>query len=220
LPDISQPKIQPKKILQDTRRHLKRAKRRAERELQKDLADKCYRYEFTNDPKQACQIYKDIQQGFTGHLPKIVDNKIIKQNGEQANSDTENAYTVHSHFTKVFDRSDVPINLSILAELESPPIDEKVRSRLDILPDKDELLKAIQKMNNSNAAGITLVTSYMLKVLPPTVVDYLITQVIRKKRKGLDCDEWHIIKFAMLYKGKGKKGDTNNWRGIFLKELT
>jgi hypothetical protein len=76
---ISTKKSAQKKILQDTRPHLKRAKRRAKREWQKDLADKCNLYDFTNDPKQAWQICKDVQQGYTGHLPKIVDKKIIKQ---------------------------------------------------------------------------------------------------------------------------------------------
>jgi hypothetical protein len=149
-----------------------------------------------------------------------VDNRFIKQNGKRANSDAENASTAHSHFTKVVDRSDVPVDMPILNQLKSLPMHKKVWSRLESLPDKDEVMKVIQKMKNGKSAGITALTPDMIKVLPSTSVDYL-TQVIRKNWEGeLDCDELHIMKLTMLYKGKVKTGDPNNWRGIRLKELT
>jgi hypothetical protein len=76
------------------------------------------------------------------------------------------------------------------------------------------------KMKNDKSAGITGVTPFMLKVLPPTAMDYL-TQVIRKNWEGeLYFDEWNIMQLKMLYKGKGKTGDPHNWRGICLEELT
>jgi hypothetical protein len=110
-----------------------------------------------------------------------VDSKFIKQNGEHANTDAENTDTVHSHFTKVFDRSDIPVNLSIPDEIESLLRDEEARNRLESSPDKDEVLKVIKKMKNGKAGSITGVTPYMLKILPPTSADYL-TQVIRGVR--------------------------------------
>jgi hypothetical protein len=90
-----------KRSLQDTRHHLKRAKRRAKnREWQKALAEKCNLYEFATNPKQAWKVANEIQEGFTGHLPKNVDKQFIKQNGDQPRKYEGNADTVRLHLSR------------------------------------------------------------------------------------------------------------------------
>jgi hypothetical protein len=163
-----------------------------------------------------------MQQGFSGHLPDIVEKQFINQNGEQASSDEENANTIHLHFSIIFDRSKVPVDPIVLDEIEPLPMDEEMWTGLESFPDKDEIRKAIKKMKNDKAAGVTGVTPDMLKVRSKAAIDYM-PETIRKYWKGeLDCEEWHVLKLTMLYKGEGEgeSNDPNNWRGIRLKELT
>jgi hypothetical protein len=53
----------------------------------------------TFHPKPAWKIAKEIQQGFTGHLPINLEKQFINQNGKQASSDEENANTIQLHFS-------------------------------------------------------------------------------------------------------------------------
>jgi hypothetical protein len=48
---------------------------------------------------------------------------------------------MHLYFFNVFDRSDVPVDVSVLDEIEYLPMDGYVQIRLESLPDRDEVTK-------------------------------------------------------------------------------
>jgi hypothetical protein len=87
-------------------------------------------------------------------------------------------------------------------------------------PTNKEVENAIYKMKNGTAAGTTGVTSDMLEKLPMEAIHYIADIIFRNWTDQYDCPEWHTITLTVLYKGKGKQCDLNNWRGICLKELT
>jgi hypothetical protein len=73
-------------------------------------------------------------------------------------------------------------------------------------------------MRNSN--GGTGLALDMLKALPEKALEHL-TLLIQKFWKGEEDHEvWHTILMAALYKGKINTNNPNNWRGVYLKELT
>jgi hypothetical protein len=76
---------------------------------------------------------------------KKIEKQFINKNGEQASSDEENANTIHLHFCKILDRSDVPVDPTVLNKFESLPIDEETRTSLQSSHDRDEIKKAIKR---------------------------------------------------------------------------
>jgi ribosomal protein S17 len=62
--------LDPKK-LQGTRKALKREKRKSKMRWQNKLARECKDEDFTMATKEAWKVCREIEKGFTGHLPKI-----------------------------------------------------------------------------------------------------------------------------------------------------
>ena len=83
-------------------------------------------------------------------------------------------------------------------------------------PDK-EIFEAIQGMKNNKTPGVT---TDMIKNLPSEAHGLIASLVCNFwTNKNIDFITWHITKLSNMYKGKGEQ-DSNNWRGICLKETS
>jgi hypothetical protein len=52
---------------------------------------KCKDEDFIMAPKEAWKVCREIEKGFTGHLPKITPPQVAKPDGLNATADDENA---------------------------------------------------------------------------------------------------------------------------------
>ena len=74
-------------------------------------------------------------------------------------------------------------------------------------------------MKNNKALGISGIITDMIKSLPEEGFQILTSHIQQFwEDPDYDHEAWHKTTLTLLYKGKGKTEDLNNWRGIFLKE--
>jgi len=74
-------------------------------------------------------------------------------------------------------------------------------------------------MKNNKAPGVSRITTDMIKSLPEEDFQILTSHIQQFwEDPNYDHEAWHKMKLMLLYKGKGKIEDLNNWRGICLKE--
>jgi hypothetical protein len=112
---------------------------------QNKLARKC-KEDFTMDPKEAWNVCREIEKGFTGHLPKITPPQFFKPDRLNATADDKNADILKNHFQAVFDRRDVTADETSIDEIDELDIDEDLKEELISIPDMEEVKKAISKM--------------------------------------------------------------------------
>jgi hypothetical protein len=143
----------------------KKSKEKSKERLTKTTSRQVHPVRIHDRYKTSMETRKEIQQGLTGHLPQKIEKQFSNQNGKQASSDEENANTIHLHFSKICYRSDVPVDPTVFGEIEPLTMDEEMWTGLESSPVKDEIRMAIAKMKNYKAAGVTGVTSDMLKLL-------------------------------------------------------
>jgi hypothetical protein len=95
-----------------------------------------------------------------------------------------------------------------------------LKEELRSIPEIREVKRALNKMKQETAPGITGLISDMLKALLENALKH-VALIIQKLWKGEDDHEvWHVIFLIALYKVKGKTNDPNNCRGVCLQELT
>jgi hypothetical protein len=88
-------------------------------------------------------------------------------------------------------------------------------------PSFDEVKNAIASMKYEKAPGLSGLTTDMIKNLPQKALQ-LYTDLIKKfwNDDKVDFESWHITVLNTIYKGKGDPQDSNNHRGIALKETS
>jgi hypothetical protein len=110
-------------------------------------------------------------------------------------------------------------DFTVIDEIDPLDINQDVREAIRHPPENDEVNRAINKSKPGTSTCAHGLTTDMSKALPPSGRAYIAT-IIRQDWIGeINPDEWHVMKLTMLYKGKGKQNDLNNWRGICLKEV-
>jgi hypothetical protein len=172
--------------LRGRRKALKKEKRKAKRRWQNKLARGCKDEYFVMAPKEARKVCREIEKGFTGHLPKITPPQFAKPNGLNATSADENADILKNHFQAVFDRRDVTTDETVIDKIEELDIDGYLKEELRSIPEIEEVKKAIKKRTQEPAPGIMGLTSDMLKALPEksTGALDLENQEILERRRG------------------------------------
>jgi len=142
--------------------------------------------------------------------------KLANNNGKMSSNDKDNAKILKTYFQDVFNRK-ATIDPSVLDELTQRP----VTMSFDMAPSIDEIKTAMKKIKKNKAPGISGTTPNMIKNLPEEGFQIL-TSHIKQFWEDPDYDHkaWHKMKLILLYKGKGKLQDPNNWRGIYFKEMS
>ena len=196
--------------------NLQKVKRQAKRKWQKFFAIKCQRNHFIDDPKAAWEVVFQIIEGFNAHHKDYKPKNFANNNGKTSSNDKDNAMILKSFFHDVFNRK-ATIDPSILDELTQRP----AFTSLDMAPSIDEIKAAVKKMKNNKAPGISGTTTDMIKNLPEEGFQILTSHINQFwEDPDYDHEAWHKTKLILLYKGKGKQEDPNNWRGICLKETS
>ena len=76
-------------------------------------------------------------------------------------------------------------------------------------------------MSYDKAPGQSGLTTDMIKNLPPEALDFLIKRIQDFwQHPEVDYDAWHTTILSTIYKGKGDPQESNNHRGIALKETS
>jgi len=131
-------------------------------------------------------------------------------------NEKDNLKILKAHYTTIFNRK-VPTDLSMLDKIKPMHMVEE----LGKAPTKDEIIVSVNSMKNNKAPGISVLTTNMLKSLPPEGLD-LFMEVIQDfwSKKDINYESWHMTKLSNLYKENGDQQDPNNWHRICLKEMS
>jgi hypothetical protein len=81
---------------------------------QKDIAVHCTDFDFQMNLKQACKLCRELEQGLIRHVPKEVSMKLMMPDGSISTTDAQNTDVLEAHYKQVFERSDVPINITVV----------------------------------------------------------------------------------------------------------
>jgi hypothetical protein len=130
-------------------------------------------------------------------------------------NDTDNIKILFKHFTKVYNRD---------SSFDPKVLLQKLRKRNIIQhfaepPTRDKLKEAIKKMNTLAPPCKSGLSPTAMKNLPEEHEDELLA-VLQRYWSGTDANpEWYKSILRWIYKGKGKKSDPNNFRGICLQDV-
>lgn len=174
------------------------------------MGDECTSTDLSISPKKVWERTREIEKGYSGHHKNVIPQHFANAAGEISSSDKENADATHAHFQSIFDTSDATVDETILDDIGTLSIDDVTLSNIKNPPTNKEVENVIYKMKNGTAAGITGVTSDMLKNLPQEAIHYKAESIHRNWSNQHDCTDWHTTTLSVLYKGKGKQCDLNN----------
>ncbi len=200
--------------LHATPRDLRFAVRHAKQAWLEGVAANLHTAAFRHQPKHAWEAVTRFMAGYNGHHRATLSHAFCKADGTCAGTDQENLAILASHFTKVFNRTDVTFDPTILDLIPQCPLIHD----LDDPITSDEFQEAIDQLANYKAPGSTGVTAEALKCLPP-ILHHAFLSVVQGAWNGdAFAPEWHQAILRCL----PKKGDLtlpNNWRGICLQDM-
>jgi hypothetical protein len=126
-------------------------------------------------------------------------------------NDIENADIAAKHYQKLFNRDDVAPDFKVLNEIEPLPIPTEVKDAITSPPP----ITTRSKSSNQELPQVLKASQPTCSEPSPLVPNRTSRTCSDKCWKGENNpSEWNIMKLVMLYKGKGKQNDLNNWRGI------
>ena len=189
------------KDYQDYKKALNKATkecRKARRKMEATVAEQS-----KNNPKSFWSYVKSKTSTRTG----IPDLK--KEDGEMATSDKDKAETLNNFFQSVFTEEppgDLPIPPSFKLDSEL--------SNIDIT--REDVLKQLKRLNTGKAAGIDGIPPLLLARTAEALALPISIIFKRSLEEGCIPDEWRKAKVAPIYKNKGSRSSTNNYRPVSL----
>ena len=189
------------KVYQEYKKDLNKATkecRKARRKMEATVAEQS-----KNNPKSFWSYVKSKTSTRTG----IPDLK--KEDGEMATSDKDKAETLNNFFQSVFTEEppgDLPIPPSFKLDSEL--------SNFDIT--REDVLKQLKRLNTGKAAGIDGIPPLLLARTAEALALPISIIFKRSLEEGCIPDEWRKAKVAPIYKNKGSRSSTNNYRPVSL----
>ena len=167
------------------------------------------------NPKLTWKQVRVMEAGLTGHHKKPRTKRYMDENGIEAANDCKDADNAGNYFRKVYNRDDAPVDFSILESVEQ----REILPELERPPEMNELIRAVKVMRGEAAPGESGVVGRCLKHCSAETLEAIL-EVLTKFWKGeQDNDQWHTASLTIIYKGKGKQGDLNNFRGVALQDM-
>ena len=193
------------------RNNLNKIKRCAIAKWMEKIASECDDAEIKCNPKRAWEVIREIQQGLQGHHRDAQIMKMRLENGNLACSDEENADVFEPHSFKVYNRTDAPVDTSVLQNIQQRPM----KHHLNNPPTRLEISKHIEKAGQDKAGGESGITGRALKALGAVSTQTIHELFTNFWNDTADYEEWHEAILKWLPK-KGDLSQANNWRGICL----
>jgi len=128
----------------------------------------------------------------------------------------QNAVNIHmdvlkNHFRDLSNKEDVVDGSESVEELNDTD-----NEQLNVPFTKDEILDAIKKLKSNKASGMDLILNEFLNNSALIMVDIWVLLFNVVMESGMVPESWSIGIIKPLYKGKGDKGNIDNYRGITL----
>lgn len=204
-----------KRQLQRARSELRKLKRRAKADWLDRTARRITKSTMSRNAKDTWAAIKTLQKGPNAHHRPPDRPRMKLPNGSLAANDEEDADVLAPHFHRVYNRTDAPVDFTVLDEVEQRP----TVGNIDHEPTFEELKDAIKKMRHDKAPGPSGVTSEALKALPDSALTKVHEIITAFWRAEIDYEEWHCATLSLIYKGKGEQTNPNNYRGVCLRDM-
>jgi hypothetical protein len=83
----------------------------------------------------------------------------------------------------------------------------------------DELIRAVKVMRGEAAPGESGVVGRCLKHCLADALESTLEVLAKFWNGEQDNVQWHTASLTIIYKGKGKQGDLNSFRGVALQDM-
>jgi hypothetical protein len=175
-----------------------------------------------SNPKLAWKKARWLEAGLKGHCECPKTTLIKDAKGSKASNNCEAADNASKHFQKGHNRSNAPVDFSVLKEIEQ----RQTLDKLDKEPTMLEIIKAIVKVVRSDGApGESGMIRKCLKHCSGETIKA--TQEVIKAcwNDEQENPQWRVASLAVTHKGKGvhkdlnNQQDLNNHQGVALQDL-
>jgi exonuclease III len=213
--DTDRTSTETKQELRDAWKGVRKAKQQAIEKWIRETSDAIRVTIMAKNPKLTWKQVRVLEAGLTGHHKKPRAKRYMDEGGIEATNDSEDADNVSKHFRKVYNRNDAPVDLSVLENIEQ----REVIMELEREPEMAELIRAVKVMRSDAAPGESGVVGKCLKHCSAETLESVLEILTNFWRAEQDNPQWHIASLSIIYKGKGKQSDLNNFRGVALQDM-
>ena len=164
------------------------------------------------NPRGTWKQVRVLEAELTGHHKQARTKRYVNEGGVEAANGMEDAENASKHFRKVYYRDDAPVDLSVLEEdSKQQEMLPELERELEML----ELVRAIKAMRGEAAPGESGVVGNCLKHCSVETLESVL-KVLTCFWKGEQDNhhQWHLASLSIMYKGKGKMNDLNNFQGV------
>jgi hypothetical protein len=201
--------------LREAWRETRKAKKEAIRHWTKETAKEISRTVMSMNPKLAWKRVRELEAGLTGHHKCPKATRFKDAEGNEASNDCEEADNASRHFKKVYNRSDAPVDFSVLEDIEQ----RQTLDKLDEEPTVLEIVQAIKVMRSDAAPGESGVIGKCLKHCSGDAIEAVHKVIVAYWNDETENPQWKTASLSIIYKGKGDHKDLNNHRGVALQDL-
>jgi exonuclease III len=213
--DVAQSSCETKRVLREAWKGVRTAKKEAiakwVRETSKDIQSTI----MARNPKRTWKQVRVLEAGLTGHHKQARTKRYVNTSGVEAMNDREDVENASEHFQKVYNRDDAPVDFSVLEDIKQ----REMLPELEREPEMLELVSAIKAMRGEAAPGESGVVGNCLKHCSAEALESILGVLTRFWNGEQDNHQWHLASLCIIYKGKGKLNDLNNFRGVALQDM-
>ena len=198
------------------RRRYMRVARQAKKRYFAEFAEELDRQAMNGRPRDTWADIRKISKGSYAHHRDPNDTFIFwnPNTGKVATSNKENAKVLRSYCTSLYNRTNAPIDPTVLDEVDQRPLMDS----LGAPPTFDEMEDAIRKMRNNKALGESGIPAEALKALSEAGRELLHQLLVDFWTGAPRYEEWDTALLKILFKGKGDPKEPKNYRVIVLQD--
>ena len=170
-----------------------------------------------NRAKDSWRLIRRLQKGSFAHHTQQINNVFRDPDtGTIANNNRDCIPIMHKYWTRLFNRTDAPVDFSVLDEITQRPTEHD----LDSPPTFSEMTDTLKQLANNKAPGESGIPIEALKALPEEGLQLLHNLLCRYwNTDNLHFEEWQTALLRIIYKNKGDQKDLINYRGIVLQDV-
>jgi exonuclease III len=213
--DCDRTTTESKQELREAWKGVRKAKKEAIEEWVRKTSEDIRSTIMSKNPKLTWKQIRVLEAGLTGHHKKPSTKRFLNASGEEATNNSEEVENASEHFRKVYNRNDAPVDFTVLESVEQ----RTMLPELDRPPEMEELIRAVKVMRGEAAPGESGVVGRCLKHCSAEGLESILEVLTKFWNAEQDNAQWHIASLTIIYKGKGKQNDLNNFRGVALQDM-
>ena len=192
-------------------RHIAHAVSHAKATWYADICSKIHN--MCMDPRLAWEHIRLLTKGEAAHHEKKTAMAMRLPDGSRATNASENMSVFAPHFHRVYN-AERATDPTILAQVPQ----RRTMWELNDPITWDEFSKAVRKLKNAKAPGLTGVPPEAFKAMSPTNLHHIYDYVNDFFMGDVDHEQWHRSKCVCVPKS-GDLSDPNKWRGVMLMDV-